>query len=72
MKATKDWQEYDHDYEKDCQDIRTADGKEYINCWPNAGKWHVLSSKVGKLIPDEQVTHVRLTSEEDSDKPLNY
>lgn len=65
MYATKDWQEYDHDYEKDCQDIRTKDGKEYINCWPNAGKWSVLSSKKPITIMDEDVTHVRLTDEKD-------
>jgi hypothetical protein len=66
MKATKDWQEYDHDYEKDVQDIKTKDGKTYINCWPNAGKWNVLSKNINP-IPDEQVTHVRLTDEKDMD-----
>lgn len=64
MKATKEWQEYDQDYEKDFQDIRTKDGKEYINCWPNAGKWSVLSSKKPIQIKDEDVTHVRLTDED--------
>lgn len=63
MDATKDWQEYDHDYEKDFQDIRTKDGKEYINCWPNAGTWNVLSSKKPLRIMDEDVTHIRLTDE---------
>ena len=64
MKATKEWQPYDHDYEKDFQDIRTKDGKEYINCYPNAGKWSVLSSKKPISIPDSEVTHVRLTDDE--------
>lgn len=64
MYATKEWQEYDHDYEKDFQDIRTKDGNEYINCWPNAGSWAVLSSKKPIRIPDADVTHVRLTNEE--------
>ena len=63
MKAKKEWQEYDHDYEKDIQDIRTRDGKEFINCYPNAGKWHVLNSKNGLQIPDSEITHIRLTDE---------
>lgn len=61
MFATKEWQEYDHDYEKDFQDIRTKDGKEYINCWPNAGTWNVLNA--GIRIPDSEVTHIKLTEE---------
>ena len=64
MKATKKWQIYDHDYEKDFQDIRTKDGKEYFNCWPNAGKWSVLSSKKPIQIMDEDVTHIKLNEEE--------
>jgi len=68
MYATKEWQPYDFDYEKDFQDIRTKDGKEYINCWPNAGKWNVLSAKKpGLQIMDADVTHVRLTDEKDMD-----
>ena len=67
MYATTKWQEYDHDYEKDIQDIRTKDGKEYVNCWPNAGKWSVLSSKKPLQIMDADVTHVRLTDEKDND-----
>ncbi len=63
MYATKEWQEYDHDYEKQIQDIKTKDGKEYVNCWPNAGKWIVLSHKTGLSIPDEDVTHVKLTDD---------
>lgn len=63
MKATKEWQEYDHDYEKDFQDIRTKGGKEYIECWPNAGNWFVC--KTGEEVPDDEVTHVRLTDEKD-------
>lgn len=65
MKATKEWQEYDQDYEKDIQDIRTKDGKEYKTCWPNAGKWSVLSTKVPISILDADVTHVRLSDDED-------
>jgi hypothetical protein len=67
MYATKEWQEYDHDYEKDFQDIRTKDGKEYVNCWPNAGKWIVLNAKKDLYILDSEVTHVRLTDEKDID-----
>jgi len=66
MNATKEWREYDHDYEKVFQDIRTKDGKEYINCWPNAGSWFVLTNKTSAsvLVPDADVTHVKLTDEE--------
>lgn len=68
MYATKEWQEYDHDYEKDFQDIRIKGGKEYKNCWPNAGKWNVLSKGgPGRQIMDDEVTHVRLTDEVDMD-----
>lgn len=67
MTPTKDWQEYDHDYEKELQDIRTKDGKEYKNCWPNAGKWVVMSDNNAPNIPDADVTHVRLTDDEDMD-----
>lgn len=63
-KLTKDWHEYDGDYEKEVQDIRTKDGKEHVNCWPNAGKWHVMSGK-GYQVKNEDVTHVRLTHSED-------
>lgn len=61
---TKEWSEYNHDYEKKCQDIRTKDGKEYIECWPNAGRWNVMSKNGVNPIPDEQVTHTRLTHHE--------
>lgn len=63
-KLTKEWQEYDHDYEKRVQDIRTKDGKEYIECWPNAGKWSVLSAKKATQIMDADVTHVKLHESE--------
>lgn len=32
MKLTHEWQEYDMDYQKKVQDIRTKDGKEYMKC----------------------------------------
>jgi hypothetical protein len=64
-KLTKEWSEYDGDYEKEVQDIRTKDGKEYANCWPNAGKWHLMSGLLGIQISDEDVTHTRLTHFED-------
>jgi len=66
MYATNEWQPYDYDYEKDFQDIRTKDGTEYVNCYPNAGTWVVLSSK-NLRIKDEDVTHVKLTAEKDLD-----
>lgn len=58
---TKEWSEYNHDYEKECQDIRTKDGVEYMECWPNAGKWTVLSLNHQPQIKDIDVTHTRLT-----------
>jgi hypothetical protein len=61
---TKDWSEYNHDYEKRVQDIRTKDGNEYIECWPNAGKWTVLTHRTGLFIPDADVTHTRLHPDE--------
>lgn len=64
-KLTKEWSEYNHDYVKDIQDIKTKDGKEYMKCWPNAGKWHVLSQNNYPQIPDSEVTHTRLTHSED-------
>lgn len=32
---TKEWSEYNHDYEKKVQDIRLKNGKEVIKCWPH-------------------------------------
>lgn len=60
MTLTHEWQEYDMDYQKAVQDIRTKDGKEYLNCWPNAGKWCVMSDNDQSDIPDADVTHVKL------------
>lgn len=60
MIPTNEWQEYDHDYEKELQDIKTKDGKTYLFCWPNAGVWHT-SNNQGKQVPDEEVTHIRLS-----------
>lgn len=62
-KLTSEWTEYNHDYEKRVQDIRTKDGKEYFECWPNAGKWIVLSNDV-QDIPNCLVTHTRLHKSE--------
>lgn len=60
MTLTHEWQEYDMDYQKAVQDIRTKDGKEYLNCWPNAGKWTVMSDDKQATISDSEVTHVKL------------
>ena len=60
-----DWSEYDHDYQKRVQDIRLKDGKEIIKCWPNAGKWMCLSNNMQKDIPDSDVTHTKLNTDED-------
>ncbi len=62
MKLTHEWQKYDHDYTKDMHDIRTIDGNEYYQCWPNAGKFNVISGNdCGKSIPDSEVTHVKMS-----------
>lgn len=63
-KLTSEWTEYDHDYEKRFQDIRTKDGKEHIECWPNAGKWIVLTHPDGLEVPDADVTHTKLNEQE--------
>jgi hypothetical protein len=63
MDATYEWQEYDHDYEKDFHDIRLKDGTELKECWPNAGIWY--QALTGREVSDEEVTHVRLTDEAD-------
>lgn len=62
MKLTHEWQEYDHNYTKDIHDIRTIDGIEYYQCWPNAGSFHVAGEiNNGKSIPDNEVTHVKMS-----------
>jgi hypothetical protein len=61
---TKEWSEYNHDYEKVCQDIRCKDGTEFMECWPNAGKWIVLSGKKHIEVRDHNVTHTRLSHSE--------
>lgn len=62
-KLTKEWQEYDGDYEKAMQDIRLKNGDEVMMCWPNAGLWVTMRdgpySK--KDIKNSEVTHVRKT-----------
>jgi hypothetical protein len=65
MALTKDWSEYDHDYEKRVQDIRLKDGREIIKCWPNAGKWCCLSDSKIKDTPDSEVTHTKLNTDKD-------
>lgn len=71
MDISKDWQIYDHEYEKLCCDIRTKDGKEYMECWPNSGEWFVLNSEENEQIPDSEVTHIRLTHSELWDDQIN-
>lgn len=62
---TKEWSEYNHDYEKRVQDIRLSDGREIIKCYPNAGKWCCLSDNKVKDIPDSKVTHTKLNTSPD-------
>jgi len=58
---TKEYSEYNGDYEKKMQDIKTKDGKEYLMCWPNAGQWVVCSSNNIPDIPNKEVIQTRLT-----------
>jgi len=60
MKLTSDWQEFDGDYEKVMQDVRTKDGTEHIKCWPNAGMFIVMDNETAD-VPAKEVTHVRKT-----------
>lgn len=53
---TYDWQPYDHDYCKAMQDIRLKDGREIMECWPNAGVW---IRDGDEHYSDADVTHVR-------------
>lgn len=62
-KMGEEWMLYDGNYCKTRQDIRLKSGREIINCWPNAGFWARLSG-MNEQIPDNQITHVRLTKEE--------
>jgi hypothetical protein len=60
MTLTTEWTAYDHNYQKEVQDIKTRTGVVYEGCWPNAGKWNVLDGS-GRTIPDQWVEQVRLT-----------
>lgn len=62
---TKEWQEYNGNYEKRVQDIRLKDGREIIKCWPNAGEWCCLKNDKLRDIPNSEVTHVKLNTDED-------
>lgn len=65
-KLTKEWSEFDGDYEKQMQDIKLKNGDVVTMCWPNAGYWSVCEKKgnekyYGKDIHVKEATHVRLT-----------
>lgn len=51
------------DYKKSIQDIRLKDGTEIEECYPNAGFFHVLSTKRAP-IPASEVTHVKANKKE--------
>ena len=58
---TKEWAEFDGDYEKLMQDIKLKDGTVIIGCWPNAGRFMCITNKNQKDVLCSEVTHVRLT-----------
>ncbi|GAB2866116.1 hypothetical protein [Hymenobacter ruber] len=51
------WLPFIGEYEKEFYDVRTTDGKEHLECWPNAGYFHARNHDV---IPSADVTHIRL------------
>jgi hypothetical protein len=68
-KLTKEWSEFDGDYEKRIQDIKLKNGDIVYECYPNAGEWNVLRKKgnekyYGKEIPVREATHTRLTDKQ--------
>lgn len=56
----KEWSPYPGDYEKYQYDIRLNDGKEYFNCWPNAGKFWALRDNI--QLQGEQVKEFRISA----------
>ena len=57
-KLTEDWQPYDGDYEKEIHAIKTKDGREFISCWPNAGKF--CCQQTGVYINEDDVVEVKI------------
>ncbi len=58
----KEWIEYPGEYEKEGCDIRLKNGEEWGTCWPNAGKFLVLTSFNGSenlSFDESEVTHIR-------------
>ena len=49
------WQQYNGDYEKRWYAVRTKDGKEYPECWPNAGNFH---NGLGVVVNGENVESI--------------
>ena len=67
---TKEWSDYNGDYEKRMQDIMLSNGDIVYMCWPNAGLWSPFSKDhnpvyYGKRIPHKEAVKVRLTHIED-------
>lgn len=66
-----DWKPYEGDYEKEEYDVRLQDNRIVMNCWPNAGDFHVLLGEMqGKVVPGGEVRMIRV-SEPTSFEMLN-
>lgn len=67
------WKSYDPDVviDKDIYEIRTFDGKEYKNMYPNGGGFHrtVPCAQTPSRVPVEEVSHIKfqMTLEQQQD-----
>lgn len=61
-----DWQPYKMDYDKFEYDIRLHDGREYLNCYPNASKFNSFDPKfkngAGANIPHNLIKEIRFSA----------
>jgi len=52
----KNWNKYSGDYLKKFCDIKTFDGREFKQCWPNAQIFH---ARTGESIPEKDVEFIK-------------
>jgi len=55
-KIDKSYKDYDGTYEKQFYDIILKDGREWLNCWPNANTFH---NQEGTVVKGEFVKGIR-------------
>lgn len=55
-----EWKPYTGDYDKRWYDIRLKDGREFMDCWPNAGTFHPDGHE---YIDGELVAEIRETDD---------